>query len=727
MIETMGERTDPPSPETLLAHAGFLRALACALLGDAQQAEDVVQEAFLAGLERPPSRADNLRGWLSAVVRNLARMRRRTEGRRTRRERIATGGSDAVAPPAWRTAARLEAQRHVVEAVSALPEPYRTVVVMHFYDGMSAAAIARRLSVPAATVRTRLRRALNRLRSMLDGKHDGERRVWSAALLPLVGVSTARSWPVAALTLAALLAAAGTAILAMSANPPPPRAAARAAPAAPLPDGGAPVAGAHAPAPARRGVVRDRATLQPVGGACVYAEPDDARSMGSEASVRTDAQGRFALGSGAGTLCVIAAGYLPWTGLQTDVLLERGGFVEGRVLDPEGRPVPGARVWCHLPRNRCAWPAREDLLPVADDLAGGATLSDPHGCFRIDGLRDEVYELRATKAGYAFGSTVNEEPPLVRPGDRDRTIRLWPTSRIEMRAVDEETRMVVSTAQLMLGTGNLTRRGLRRTSDLVTGEALEVADGLSGGVARASFAWSGAGDPGVEPTVTLWAQAPGYLPARAEARVVAGATTSLVAELRRDSGTRLVPVRLSAGFADGTPFEGTLRLSLRGGLALVRFVRGEAERALPLPEGHVTLEPQVEGWAGFFWTPSGPRVAFDVPGPGPFRILLVGNPVRLDVRDAKGRAVRGYDLAVVRRVEPPFREAEGDEGHARQSTMRRWDIARHQNAGAGPDLYLPPGPCRVTAALPGLGEAVAEVMADGRGGLLAITLELTDS
>ena len=78
-----------PSAQTLLQHAEFLRRLARSLVGDASAADDVVQETMLRALERPPAHRENLRGWLGLVARNFALVRRRTEIRRDRRERMA--------------------------------------------------------------------------------------------------------------------------------------------------------------------------------------------------------------------------------------------------------------------------------------------------------------------------------------------------------------------------------------------------------------------------------------------------------------------------------------------------------------------------------------------------------------------------------------------------------------------------------------------------------------
>ena len=77
------------NPESLLAHADFVRALARSLVLDEHRADDVVQETWLAALQRPPGFGGNLRSWLGTVVRNFAFMARRSDQRRMRRERAA--------------------------------------------------------------------------------------------------------------------------------------------------------------------------------------------------------------------------------------------------------------------------------------------------------------------------------------------------------------------------------------------------------------------------------------------------------------------------------------------------------------------------------------------------------------------------------------------------------------------------------------------------------------
>src|SRR5262245_2004586 len=80
--------------------------------------------------------------------------------------------------------------RRVVSSVLALEEPYRDVVLLRFFEDLPPREVARRLGVPTETVRTRTRRALDRLRERLDAEHGGDRAAWSAALAPVAALPT---------------------------------------------------------------------------------------------------------------------------------------------------------------------------------------------------------------------------------------------------------------------------------------------------------------------------------------------------------------------------------------------------------------------------------------------------------------------------------------------------------------------------------------------------------
>ncbi|MFI5401989.1 MAG: sigma-70 family RNA polymerase sigma factor [Planctomycetota bacterium] len=173
---------EPRTDVDLLEHRDFVRAVARGILADEHAADDVVQETCLRALERPP-RA--LRGWLARVAKNLALTALRREKTRDRRERA--GARPEGQPSVAEAASRLEQHRLVVEAVLALEEPFRSAILLRFYEDRKPREIARELGVPVDTVRSRLRRGLERLRARFDERHGGDRAAWSLALLPLLG------------------------------------------------------------------------------------------------------------------------------------------------------------------------------------------------------------------------------------------------------------------------------------------------------------------------------------------------------------------------------------------------------------------------------------------------------------------------------------------------------------------------------------------------------------
>ena len=172
--------------DELLSHASWVRGVAYALVRDAATADDLVQETWLAALRRPPEGDRPVRPWLAGVVRNLVRQRHRGETRREQREEVAARrqASEPLPSPA-ELAARLDTQQRLTAHVKELPEPFRATVLLRYFEGLAAAEIARRNGVPAGTVRWRLKKALELLRERLDAEHDGDRRAWVLALVPL--------------------------------------------------------------------------------------------------------------------------------------------------------------------------------------------------------------------------------------------------------------------------------------------------------------------------------------------------------------------------------------------------------------------------------------------------------------------------------------------------------------------------------------------------------------
>jgi RNA polymerase sigma factor (sigma-70 family) len=172
----------PDSPTSLLDDLRWLRTLAGKLTRDSHLADDAVQEAGALALSQPePPMVP--RAWLVTVLRNLLSRHRRSQRTRQAREttvgeRRGTGEDGAA------LLERAEVQHRLAAAVLRLDEPYRSTVLLRFFEALPPRRIAKQLGVPVATVHSRLQRALQQLRTQLDATAGG-RGHWLAALIPI--------------------------------------------------------------------------------------------------------------------------------------------------------------------------------------------------------------------------------------------------------------------------------------------------------------------------------------------------------------------------------------------------------------------------------------------------------------------------------------------------------------------------------------------------------------
>jgi RNA polymerase sigma factor (sigma-70 family) len=168
--------------ELMLADLRWTRRLAATLARDGAEADDLWSETWsAAGREHKQVH----RGWIATTMRNVVRMRRRAETRRLTRE--AATADLAVEPQTpEQLLARVQLQRLLAELVTGLAEPYRTTLLLHHVEDLAPVEIARRLAIPAGTVRWRLKAAHDELRDRLIARSGGDRDAWRLALLPLV-------------------------------------------------------------------------------------------------------------------------------------------------------------------------------------------------------------------------------------------------------------------------------------------------------------------------------------------------------------------------------------------------------------------------------------------------------------------------------------------------------------------------------------------------------------
>ena len=169
-----------PHPiDELLQQAAWARRLARSLVADDALAEDVAQDVWLAASRRPPRATQPLRPWLRTVIRNLVFNLTRERRRRDAREAVADAAEAAESTE--EVLGRLQLHKVLVDVVGELAEPYRTVVLLRYFDGLSSAEIGAREHLPPGTVRGRLKTALQLLREALD-RHMGSRTRWVVSL-----------------------------------------------------------------------------------------------------------------------------------------------------------------------------------------------------------------------------------------------------------------------------------------------------------------------------------------------------------------------------------------------------------------------------------------------------------------------------------------------------------------------------------------------------------------
>jgi len=151
--------------------------VALRILGDARLAEDIVQESFLK-LWNSASAFDSgkgsLRAWLLTSVRNRAIDQLRGRGAHERRE-IDLESAESVktavtAADPWRDVAAAMERDAVREALARLPVEQKQAVELAFYGGYTYREIAEVSRVPLSTVKGRMRLALEKLHSYLEGK-----------------------------------------------------------------------------------------------------------------------------------------------------------------------------------------------------------------------------------------------------------------------------------------------------------------------------------------------------------------------------------------------------------------------------------------------------------------------------------------------------------------------------------------------------------------------------
>lgn len=148
--------------ETLDLYGNMILRIAFSCLKNMTDAEDVLQDVFLKLIEKQPvfESDEHEKAWLIRVTINLCRNRLRSPWRY---HRDLEDVSLTAPEPDWQEGSE------VMEAVLALPEKYREVIHLFYYEDCSIAQIAGLLKKKEATVRSLLFRARAMLKKSLKG------------------------------------------------------------------------------------------------------------------------------------------------------------------------------------------------------------------------------------------------------------------------------------------------------------------------------------------------------------------------------------------------------------------------------------------------------------------------------------------------------------------------------------------------------------------------------
>lgn len=423
-------------PAELLADHRWMMALARRLVRDPATADDLVQETWIATWRHG---VDPTRGWLATVLRRRAAQDARSARARSAREASPRGAAHTPSPE--ELSERLEAQRMVIEAVQGLEEPYRSTLLLAYWEGLTSAEIGQRTGVPAGTVRWRIHEAQSMLRGKLDARFGGDRTAWCAALAPLCAAPIGAFAPIGISTIGLLLMKtsvkwAAACVLALTiglgayvAFDP----ALSASTELHIPDAPAQVShrpveapaavevGASAPsrAPAASAATEEpKAAVTGIAGRCVTAQgipvaavEISTRYISSKHRAKSGADGAFELempdafgsqnyhfaASGRGIAFQLFSGTVT-KGKVTqlgDVVLRPGGSVAGKVLDAFGAPVAGVVVSAYgidMPQREAV-----ELIEQISEHPQEPNVRTAHdGTFVLMGLAPGIHRIFAT-------------------------------------------------------------------------------------------------------------------------------------------------------------------------------------------------------------------------------------------------------------------------------------------------------------------------------------------
>lgn len=164
----------------VLAYQDIVYAQAYHMMGELGAAEDATQETFISAYRKLNSyRGGSFRAWLLRIVTNACydELRRRKRRPTTPLEPL-DDNNEEIESPHWledpsespeESVVRAELSEAIQRCLEALPDDFRTVVVLVDLQGFDYREVSQVIAKPVGTVKSRLSRARGRLRDCLQG------------------------------------------------------------------------------------------------------------------------------------------------------------------------------------------------------------------------------------------------------------------------------------------------------------------------------------------------------------------------------------------------------------------------------------------------------------------------------------------------------------------------------------------------------------------------------
>jgi len=181
LLEGLRAGDEASFEELIRLFGGRMLAAGRRILGNEEDAQDALQEAFLSAFRKIDSFAGQakLGTWLHRVAINAALMKLRSRGRRREQQiedllpKFTPGGHFEETPGRWGEAADGPALRHEVQEVvragiERLPENYRIALTLRDIEELSNDELAEQLGVTVNAAKIRVHRARMALKELLD-------------------------------------------------------------------------------------------------------------------------------------------------------------------------------------------------------------------------------------------------------------------------------------------------------------------------------------------------------------------------------------------------------------------------------------------------------------------------------------------------------------------------------------------------------------------------------